>query len=316
MVVAQGQHSKEYKSCSWPEYYHEFPYFSEQEIRPGCHPCRMLHENSTRKAIVLVHGLTDSPFYMQAIAGYFHQTLGYDVFLPLLQCHGLQQPGGMEGVSLAQWKKNVRFAVCSAAKRAERVSIGGLSTGGALSFYLGYTDRQITGEIYLFSAALGLYGGPFNVFGGILELLLCNSLFRLLDNRKTLEGNHPYRYARVPMNSAGELAQLIREINELRKTVAGTFSVKRIFAAWSEYDRVIDVSKMASLPGFARENQFFSFVIPAAARVDHACVVLQEPVYAIDIEPGDKPLEVPNPLFSEMMAALQKFESAGDASRQ
>ena len=249
---------------------------------------------------------------MRAIAGYFHQTLGYDVFLPLLQCHGLTQPGGMAGVSLAQWKKNVRFAVCSAAERADRVAIGGLSTGGALSFYLGYIDRQITGDIYLFSAALGLYGGPFTIFGTILELLLRSSLFRQLDNRKTLEGNHPYRYARVPMNSAGELAQLIREINELRKTAAaGASTAKRIFAAWSEYDRVIDVHKLASLRNFAGENQCVSFVIPAAARVDHACVVLQEPVYAIDSEPGDKPLEVPNRFFAEMMAALQRFESAG-----
>lgn len=294
----------------WPEYYHEFPYFSAQKIRSDCHPCRLLHEDPTGKAIVLVHGLTDSPFYMQAVAGYFHTTLGYDVFLPLLQAHGLQEPGKMAGVSLAQWKKNVGFAVRAAAKRAERVSVGGLSTGGALSFYFGCTDPRVTGEIYLFSAALGLYGGPGQIFSRVLEVLLRNPWFRHLDNGKTLRGNHPYRYARVPLNSAGELVQLIDEINALRRSTTGTSCTKRVFAAWSEYDRVINIKKLSSLVGFIQEGRFVPFVIPMAARVDHACVVLAQPVLAIDSKSGDKPLEIANPLFAEMMAALQRFESA------
>lgn len=301
---------------SWPEYYQEFPSFFRQKIRPDCHPRRLLHENSTGKAIVLVHGLTDSPFYMQAIGRYFHETLGYDVFLPLLQMHGLQEPNGMAGVSLGQWKKNVSFAVHAAAQRAERVAVGGLSTGGALSFYIGCTDPLVTGEIYLFSAALGLYGGPCHIFSGVLECLLRTPWFRRLDNGKSLQGNHPYRYARVPLNSAGELVQLIREINILRHGTAAQAQAKRIFAAWSEYDRVVNVKKLASLQKCIGENRFVSFVIPAAARVDHACVVLQAPVYAVGSKPGDAPLEVANPFFAEMMACLHRFESMGTLNRQ
>ncbi len=307
---------KPLRFCSWPEYYHEFPGLFEQKLRPDCHPRRLLHETRSGKAIVLVHGLTDSPFYMQAIAGYFHKTLGYDVYLPLLQMHGLQEPDGMAGVSLEQWKKNVSFAVRAAAARAERVAIGGLSTGGALSFYFGCTDPLVTGEIYLFSAALGLYGGPFNIFSGMLVFLLCSPWFRLLDNGKSLQGSHPYRYARVPLNSAGELARLIGEINGLRRSAAGDLPAKRIFAAWSEYDRVINVKKLGSLQSFTGEERFVSFVIPADARVDHACVVLQEPVYAVGSKPGDKPLEVPNPFFAEMMACLHRFESIGKPDSQ
>ncbi len=302
---------KPFGFCSWPEYHHQFPSIVEQKIRQDCHPSRLLHKNRTGKALVLVHGLTDSPFYMQAIAEYFHETLGYDVFLPLLQMHGLEEPGGMAGVSLGQWKKNVAFAVRAAAARAERVSVGGFSTGGALSFYLGCTDPLVTGEIFLFSAALGLYGGPWHIFSGLLEFLLRHSWFRLLDNRKPLQGNHPYRYARVPLNSAGELARLIREIDALRENTADKTQTKRIFAAWSEYDRVINVKKLASLKSFTGEDRFVSFVLPSAARVEHACVVLRNPIYAIGSKPGDKPLEVANPLFAEMMACLHCFESVG-----
>jgi esterase/lipase len=92
----------------------------------------MEHEGPTTKAIVLVHGLTDSPYFMTAIGDYFFQNLGYNVYLPLLQSHGLKEPKGMEGVALDEWKANVNFAVDIAASKAHQVSIGGLSTGGAL----------------------------------------------------------------------------------------------------------------------------------------------------------------------------------------
>jgi hypothetical protein len=53
----------------------------------------------------------------------------------------------MEDVDLGEWKANVRFAVRTAAKKADLVSISGLSTGGALSFYMACTKPQITGTV-------------------------------------------------------------------------------------------------------------------------------------------------------------------------
>jgi esterase/lipase len=297
----------------WPEYYREFPYFSEQTLRLGCFPRKLLHNNRTEKAIVLVHGLTDSPFYMLAIAEYFHKSLGYNVYLPLLQCHGLKNPEGMAGVSLEEWKKNVRFAIRTAAENADGVSIGGLSMGGALSLYFGGTDPAITGDLYLFSAALGIYGGRLGVFGGVLEFFLRLPFVRFLDNGKLLVGHHPYRYDRVPLNSAKELARLILELDRLLALPGNRMPAKRIFAAWSEFDRVINVNKLSKLQYFTKKNRLVRFIIPKAARVDHACVVLKEPVYAVGSQPGDSPLEEANPGFAEMMAAVARFESAESA---
>ncbi len=153
----------------------------------------------------------------------------------------------MAGVSLAQWKKNVHFAIRTAAENGDRVSIGGLSTGGALSFYFGCTDAKITGDLYLFSAALGLSGGRFDIFGGFVEFLLRLPFVRLLDNKKPLVGSNPYRYDRVPLNSAAELARLIAEIDGLLQLPQNTISAKRIFAAWSESDKVINLRKLNGL---------------------------------------------------------------------
>ncbi len=296
--------------CLWPEYYEQFPCFSDQTVRPGCHPRKLLHKNRTEKAIVLVHGLTDSPYYMAAIAKYFHEVLGYNVYLPLLQCHGLKQPAAMAGVSLAQWKKNVRFAIRTAAENADKVSMGGLSTGGALSFYLGCTDLEVTGDLYLFSAALGLYGGRFGIFDGIAEFFLRLPFVRFLDNGKPLVCRNPYRYDRVPLNSAVELARLILEIDRLLKLPTDVLQTKNIFAAWSEIDKVINHRKLNKLHRLTKKNQFVSFVIPKSANVDHACVVLKESVYERASQPGDNPLEEANPSFAEMMAVLRRFESA------
>lgn len=298
------------RCCEWSEYYREFPYFSEERVRPGCHPRKFLHAGRTEKAIVLVHGLTDSPYYMLAIAEYFHAVLGYNVYLPLLQCHGLKQPEGMVGVSLAEWKKNVRFALGTAAANAEQVSIGGLSTGGALAFYFGCTDPAVTGDLYLFSAALGLYGGRLGIFGGFLEFLVRLPFVRFLDSKKPLVGKHRYRYDRVPLNSAGELVRLILEIDGLLKKSVDTIYAQRIFAAWSEHDRVVNIEKLRKLASRMEKIPFVSFTIPKADRVDHPSVVLREPLYAIESQPGQAPLEWANRRFAEMLAAMRTFEAA------
>jgi pimeloyl-ACP methyl ester carboxylesterase len=150
----------------WLNYYDRFSYFSPEKVRDGCHP-RIIEQVNSQKAIVLVHGLTDSPYFMSAIGDVFHQELGYNVYIPLLHCHGLKRPEGMESVELSEWKANVGFAIKSAAARCSRVSIGGLSTGGTLGFYMAATNPRINGALYLFSAALDLAGKRLEFLGEI-----------------------------------------------------------------------------------------------------------------------------------------------------
>jgi hypothetical protein len=127
---------------------------------------------------------------------------------------------------------------------------------------------------------------------------------------KLRAGRHPYRYDRVPLRSAAELARLILEIDGLLK-LPDALGKKRVFAAWSEYDRVVNIRKIRQLEKAIGENRFFPYIIPRDARIDHARVVLKEPVYAIGSQPGESPLEAANTGFMEMMAAVADFESAG-----
>ena len=298
-------------TTAWPEYYDEFPCFSEKLIRKGCQPKKLEYTTSADKAIVLVHGLSDSPYYLGAIAEFFHFELGYDVYLPLLQGHGLINPGNMEGVALQEWKKNVRFAIRSAALPDRLPALGGLSTGGALSLYMACTETAVNRDIYLFSAALGLKDGWLGIGGSVKEFLLQTTLAGLIGNIKVeLIGPNPYRYGYVSLNGAKQLAHLIGEINEkIRSFPSGDCFAKRIFSVSTEYDDVVSLRAINDLGKITRQGDFVQYVIAKEKRVEHAAIVLKDPVYANDRGADDHPLEDANVDFSAMMAAVKKFES-------
>ena len=293
----------------WLAYYERFPYFSTDTVRDGCHPRVFEHEAATGKAVVLCHGLTDSPHFLMAIARHFHTNLGCDVYLPLLHGHGLKDPKGMEGVELEEWKANIGFAVDTAAGKAEFVSVGGLSTGGTLSFYAACTNPKATGDLYLFSAALDLAGGPMGLIGEIKERILRTFLADLLDSQKPLIGRNPYRYARMDMDGARELARLIKETDGLLKGFdAKTPFPKRVFAAHSESDKTADINGIRNLQKKTPPERFTAYFIPKAEEVSHASLVLEKPIFAVDAAEGEKPLEKANPKFADMMAAVTAFE--------
>jgi alpha-beta hydrolase superfamily lysophospholipase len=293
------------RDYEWSQYYEQFTYFSAATVRDHCHPRIMEHDGETKKAIVLVHGLTDSPYFMTAIAAHFYQQHGYNVYLPLLHFHGLKEPRGMEGVKLEEWKANVNFAVDRAASKAGEVSIGGLSTGGALSFYTAVHHPKITGTLYLFSAALDLAGGPGGLLGEVKERLLrLPMLVDVLDKNEPLIGDNPYRYVRMDVDGARELSALIEETDQLIKQFRKTPFVKRVFAAHSESDITADITGIEALQAVSDPNQFTFYRIGRASDVSHASLVLRDPVYATGVCAPAEPLEKANPLFQAMMAAV------------
>lgn len=297
------------KQDVWHEYYDAFSYFNTEDIRYGCHAQRMLHPGGSDKAVVLVHGLTDSPYSMLAVAHHFYEALGYDVYLPLLQLHGLKDSGGMVGSSIDEWKANVRFAVEAAGENGRRVSAGGLSTGGALCFHLAATDSLIAGELYLFSAAFGLYGSWNNILSPIVENFLKLPWIPLFASRQPLVGENPYRYERVPLVSARELVSLIEENRQiLREIKEGRGFNHSIFSVWSEADKVVRYDLLEKLGEFFPKGRYCGYAIPKRVAVKHAAVVLACPVYGISSPPGALPMEPANPHFYKIVDELSRFE--------
>ncbi len=296
----------------WLEYYKRFKYLSQDKVRAGSHPQILLHPpDKTTKSIVLIHGLTDSPHFMRDIADFFHEQLGYNVFLPLLRGHGLKQPKSMIGIRLKHWMANVNFALESAHKCTSFVSIGGLSAGGALSFYTAANSEQVTGSVYLFSAALDIAGGTHGLLGEIAERLLRTPVARImarLDKHKPLINANPYRYARMDKGGAMQLGRLIKKTDGIIANHRNTNTIfpKRIFAAHTVNDPSAHIDGIRALRKISSPENFTLYKVPEGVR--HASLVLKHPIYAEGVSESDDPMEAANPFFDEMMEALAEFE--------
>ena len=291
----------------WEGYYKNFK-IEPDSVREGCEPQIMLQGQPTEKAIILIHGLTDSPYFMQAIGECFYQW-GFNVFIPLLDRHGLKNPTYLKGITMEAWIENVDFAIQEAKDKykCRIISIGGLSTGGTLSVLKMFDSaNDITGGLFLFSAALDIAG----ITGNLIEKLLrTRIILPILANiqdwfGKELIGDNPFRYSRMDNDGAKELSKLIYKIDKhLKKIKQGNIN-QPIFVAHSEYDSAADIQGVEDLIAKSNQDKTEFFRIGKYFHVPHASVVLKEDVLA----KNGSPLEPKNPFFDEMMNAANKFQ--------
>lgn len=284
----------------WREYYAAFPYFAHELVRPGCHPWKMINPSSSR-SVVLVHGLSDSPFFMMALANHFHQQLGYSVFVPLLQGHGLYNPANMRNVSYSEWQKNVLYAARSAEKHGT-VSIGGLSTGATLAIAHMHARMQQEGDLLLFSAALALAGGA---IGRLKERLLRKDMADVLPwlqrNRDPI-GRHPYRYSFVHLAGAIELIRLMHKVSDqVKQKGANTRYFRRMLAVHHENDNVVSYSAAKSFAQTYSPACVTFMNIPGTTAIGHAGVVLEKDILGAD---GQVLLERANPHFDRILREI------------
>src|SRR5882762_10813237 len=104
------------------------------KLKAENYPNILHHGHRTQDIIVLIHGYTSSPYYVQAIATRFYAE-GVNVVIPLLPAHGLKDPDkAMKDYELdSKWKEEIDNAVDVAHMLGDSISIGGFSAGGALS---------------------------------------------------------------------------------------------------------------------------------------------------------------------------------------
>jgi len=287
----------------WQEYL-DFVGLEQSVIRAGNEPRLFLDKRYKNHAIVLVHGLTDSPYTMEAIGRYFHEEMGFNVYLPLLAGHGLVNPPGMREVTLKHWIDQVDFALYQAHAQAKQmvVSIGGLSTGGALSTHRVLFSNQVNGGLFLFSAALRLAGAGGRIGGSLKESALgIEPLRRYFADRtepNTFIGPNPIRYARMDLDGAAQLGELLRIIDQ---AIADSTITMPVFVAHSEADQSASIRGVEALLSKCTQSEFFR--IGKDFHVPHASVILKEPVFASN----GSPMEPANPFFDIMMECVQRF---------
>ncbi len=311
-------------------------------IRAGNSPEIMYHGEPRKNAIVLVHGLTDSPYFMKAIARRFY-AMGFNVLLPLLPGHGLKVPDSqIDTVTFSEWQAEVDFAVDCAIDLGEQVSIGGLSAGGTLATYKAITDSQrINGALFLFAGALDIHD-PIEIvlrFDAFLKVAsyiqvnrnrdvidLLKEAFGKEDNRETHKkvkvppnlqrnsqankniwaiGDNPYRYVEMTLNGAGQLADLIKQIEDLYRDKDKYSNITQpVFVAHSEADIAAGIKEVELLinnhPDLKEKTDFFR--IDKSLNVAHPSIVLAD-----DITVDNEVLEKKNPVFDRMMDCVEAF---------
>jgi len=281
----------------WNEYFPRFATMDLARLRPGCEPFVEGPEDASR-SIVLVHGLSDSPWFVRAMSREF-AAMGYRVFAPLLEGHGVtaEHIATIPPPAWPVWVDNVAHAIEEAGRSGREVSIGGLSTGGTLAVHAAVQkSTRVDGAVFLFSPALAIAGMTEYLF----RLPLVSSLLGRLDRSTTVAlvqtapWGHPYRYTRPAADAVEQLEQLLASIVD-------QVPEQPVFAVHSEADQTASFTATERL--VQRAQTGFLYRIGPDFQVPHASVVLDDHVYA----DNGSPLEPANPLFQPMMRALRAF---------
>ena len=168
-----------------------------------------------RGAALLVHGLSDSPYSMRALAETLYAQ-GYYVLALRLPGHGTV-PAGLTGVSWRDWYAAVALAARYAAAQApgKPFIAGGHSTGAALvTLYsvrsLADTTLPRPQSLYLTSAAIGI--SPFAVLTNVLSGLAFIPAFEKSRWLDVLPEYDPYKYNSFPVNAANQIYRVTRTL--------------------------------------------------------------------------------------------------------
>jgi alpha-beta hydrolase superfamily lysophospholipase len=191
---------------------------------------------TVRGAVLLVHGLSDSPYAMRALAETFRDQ-GCYVLVLRLPGHGTI-PSGLLHVRWEDWYAAVELAAKYAAKRAgpgQPFYAGGFSTGAALTTL--YSVRALTdttlprpSRLFLMSPAIGISKAA--VLTKILAGFSFIPYFEKSNWIDVLPEYDPYKYNSFPVNAG-------RQIHELTKELRSALEAAAVVGKLAEMPRVL-----------------------------------------------------------------------------
>ncbi len=172
----------------------------------------VLEPPSPRGAILLLHGLSDSPYSMRALGSFFAQR-GLAVVGLRLPGHGTA-PGALANVAWEDWAGVVRLAALAAREKAGpegKFFIAGYSNGAALSVEyavesLDAAELPVPDGLFLFSPAIGVSPLAF-----LAKFQLALSRLPGMDTLAWLDllpEYDPYKYNSFPVNAGRQIYRL------------------------------------------------------------------------------------------------------------
>lgn len=209
-------------------------------------------------AVLLLHGLTNSPPQYDALAPLLHAR-GHAVLVPRLPLHGYRDrmTDALAALRATDLEAAALEWVMLAALCGERVVVAGISIGATLAGWLAARTRIDTGIAFApFCGLRELYGGLNDALGGMLRTL--PNAFGWWDPRAKEDQPPAHGYPRFATRALGESLLLSTDIDRAPHAVHGRravlvlnandpvvnnahahrrFSALRAFGV--EYDRVV-----------------------------------------------------------------------------
>jgi esterase/lipase len=156
-----------------------------------------------KKGILLIHGLSDSPYFLRPVARHL-QSKGFAVFGLLLPGHGTV-PGDLTGVRYEEWIKAVDFGMKKLAEQAGDLYIGGFSTGGTLSVHYALKKGGVKGLV-MFAPCMQAKSG----------LIWLAGTMKHLKDYESMEDDLDYaKYQSFTFNGASQVYYLTQEVDRL-----------------------------------------------------------------------------------------------------
>lgn len=181
------------------------------------------------KGILLIHGLSDSPYTLHHLGTFLQQQCFY-VMTILLPGNGTR-PGDLLDVRWQEWVKATEFGTKLVKRKANTVWIGGFSLGATLALQQATQQPDIAGLIMISPAlqlpAMAAYASWRQWFGYFSETALWWQVQPDEDH---------YKYESFPVNAISQLYKLIQSIETTLKQPP---SIPVLIAA-SEDDASVD----------------------------------------------------------------------------
>jgi len=214
-------------------------------------------EKESKGGILLVHGLTDSPYHLRAIGRKFSDN-GYYVIGLRLPGHGTV-PGALLDVKWQDWYSAVKFGVRMILKKIEHLNngkfyVGGFSTGGALTlrFVLEACfdkNLRVPDKLLLLSPAIGV-----DPFAEVLDLHQIISWMRPFKKFKWLDIKpeyDPFKYNSFAKNAGDQIYDLTKANAKLVQKIAENETIREkvppIYAFQSRVDATVKTGKLLDM---------------------------------------------------------------------
>jgi carboxylesterase len=232
---------------------------------PGARSILLAGRAPTPRAIVLLHGLTDSPRQFEAFAYLLHGD-GNNVYVPRLPEHGLRggDVGTLSALTAAQLRGVADSVVNEARGLGDSVVVLGLSMGGTIGAWI--AQQRAVSRVVLIAPAIE---------PGRIPSLLDRPLIGLADRLPAITRRAPPDSAR-PDREVGFNLRAVAEILELGSSILGQAAreasrTRDIVVLVNASDRTVKESAAEALARNWLQHgaAVFVFELPDSLRLPH-----------------------------------------------